>query len=58
MFKSNVNIKHANKSHLYWGVDKFNGDVVYIGDVAHSGLNGNRKCLACAVRSMTRRCYL
>ena len=58
MFRSNVNIKHANKSHLYWGIDKSTGDVVYIDDVANSKLNGNRKCSACAVRSATRRCYL
>ena len=47
MFRSNVNIKHANKSHLYWGIDKSTGDVVYIDDVANSGLNCNCKCAAC-----------
>lgn len=52
MFRSNVNIKHANKSHLYWGIDKSTGDVVNIDDVAHSKLNGNRKCspVRCGVR--------
>lgn len=29
MYKSDVNIKHTNKSHLYWGIDKSSGDVVY-----------------------------
>ena len=47
MYKSNVNIKHANKSHLYWGIDKSTGDVVYIDDVVLRGLNCNCKCAAC-----------
>ena len=47
MYKSDVNIKHTNKSHLYWGIDKSSGDVVYIDDVALRGLNCNCKCAAC-----------
>lgn len=47
MYKSNVNIKHANKSHLYWGIDKSTGDVAYINDVVLRGLNCNCKCAAC-----------
>lgn len=47
MYKSDVNIKHTNKSHLYWGIDKSSGDVVYIDDVVLRGLNCNCKCAAC-----------
>lgn len=47
MYKSDVNIKHANKSHLYWGIDKSTGNVVHIDDVVSRGLNCNCKCAAC-----------
>ena len=30
MYKSFINIKHLNRSHLYWGIDKTTGDVVDI----------------------------
>lgn len=34
MYRSDMNIKHTNKSHLYWGIDKSSGDVAYIDDVS------------------------
>ena len=33
MYKSFINIKHLNRSHLYWGIDKATGDVVDIDEV-------------------------
>lgn len=47
MTKSFVNIKHSNRSHLYWGVDKKTGDIVEIDDVQNRGLNCNCRCAAC-----------
>ncbi len=47
MTKSFVNIKHSNRSHLYWGVDKKTGDIVKIDDVQNRGLNCNCRCAAC-----------
>ena len=47
MFHSELNIKHGNKSHLYWGIDKTTGDIVSIDDVIARGLDCNCKCAAC-----------
>lgn len=47
MCKSDLNIKHANKTHLYWGIDKTTGEVVGIDEVASRGLNCNCRCAAC-----------
>lgn len=42
-----LNIKHLNRSHLYWGIDKATGDVVDIDEVNVRGLNCNCRCAAC-----------
>lgn len=47
MYQSFLNIKHLNRSHLYWGIDKTSGDVVDIDDVTTKGLNCNCRCAAC-----------
>lgn len=47
MYKSIINIKHLNRSHLYWGIDKASGDVVDIDEVTKRGLNCNCRCAAC-----------
>lgn len=47
MYKSFINIKHLNRSHLYWGIDKASGDVVDIDEVTKRGLNCNCRCAAC-----------
>lgn len=47
MYQSEINIKHSNRSHLYWGIDKSTGDIVGIDDVHSRGLNCNCKCAAC-----------
>lgn len=47
MYQSEISIKHSNRSHLYWGIDKATGDVVGIDDVSSRGLNCNCKCAAC-----------
>lgn len=47
MYQSEISIKHSNRSHLYWGIDKETGDVVGIDDVSSRGLNCNCKCAAC-----------
>ena len=47
MTKSFVNIKHANRSHLYWGIDKSTGEIVEINEVQNRGLNCNCRCAAC-----------
>lgn len=47
MFHSKLNIKHGNKSHLFWGIDKTTDAVVGIDDVAARGLNCNCRCAAC-----------
>lgn len=47
MYRSEINIKHSNRSHLYWGIDKATGEVVGIDDVRSRGLNCNCKCAAC-----------
>lgn len=39
MYRSEINIKHSNRSHLYWGIDKATGEVVGIDDVRSRGLN-------------------
>lgn len=44
---SSLNIKHLNRSHLYWGIDKATGDVVDIDEVKVRGLNCNCRCAAC-----------
>lgn len=44
---SSLNIKHLNRSHLYWGIDKTTGDVVDIDEVQKRGLNCNCRCAAC-----------
>ena len=46
MYRSEINIKHSNRSHLYWGIDKATGEVVGIDDVRSRGLNCNCKCAA------------
>lgn len=47
MYESNLNIKHSNRSHLYWGIDKVTGEIVGIDEVQTRGLNCNCKCAAC-----------
>lgn len=47
MVKSFVNIKHSNRSHLYWGIDKTTGEIVEINQVQNRGLNCNCQCAAC-----------
>ena len=47
MYKSFINIKHLNRSHLYWGIDKASGDVLDIDEVTKRGLNCNCRCAAC-----------
>ena len=47
MYRSEINIKHSNRSHLYWGIDKATGEIVDIDDVRSRGLNCNCKCAAC-----------
>lgn len=47
MYHSTISIKHSNRSHLYWGIDKRTGEVVGIDDVSSRGLNCNCKCAAC-----------
>ena len=47
MYQSTISIKHSNRSHLYWGIDKATGEVVGIDDVSSRGLNCNCKCAAC-----------
>ena len=47
MYQSHINIKHRNRSHLYWGIDKTNGEVVDIKAVTVRGLNCNCRCAAC-----------
>lgn len=47
MTKSFVNIKHSNRSHLYWGIDKETGDIVEINEVQSRGLDCNCRCAAC-----------
>lgn len=47
MYRSEINIKHSNRSQLYWGIDKATGEVVGIDDVRSRGLNCNCKCAAC-----------
>ena len=34
MYQSAISIKHSNRSHLYWGIDKATGEVVGIDDVS------------------------
>ena len=38
VYKSFINIKHLNRSHLYWGIDKATGDVVDIDEARHRGI--------------------
>ena len=47
MYQSAISIKHSNRSHLYWGIDKATGEVIGIDDVSSRGLNCNCKCAAC-----------
>lgn len=47
MYESNLNIKHSNRSHLYWGIDKVTGEIVGIDEVQTRGLNCKCKCAAC-----------
>ena len=47
MLHSSINIKHLNRTHLYWGIDKATGDVVDIDEVQNRGLNCNCRCAAC-----------
>lgn len=47
MYSSELNIKHTNRTHLYWGIDKTTGEVVGINSVRVRGLHCNCKCAAC-----------
>lgn len=47
MKNSNINIKHRNRSHLFWGLDKKTNEVVYISQVKHRGLDCNCRCAHC-----------
>lgn len=47
MYQSTIQIKHTNRSHLYWGIEKATGEIVDIDDVSSRGLNCNCKCAAC-----------
>lgn len=47
MYESNLNIKHSNRSHLYWGIDKATEEIVGIDEIQARGLNCNCKCAAC-----------
>lgn len=47
MQNSNLNIKHRNKSHLFWGLDKETNEVVYISQVKNRGLDCNCRCAHC-----------
>ena len=41
MYRSDINIRHRNKSHLFWGLDKETDEVVYISQVKSRGLDCN-----------------
>ena len=47
MYSSDINIRHRNKSHLFWGLDKETDEVVYISQVKNRGLNCNCRCAHC-----------
>ena len=55
MYRSEINIKHSNRSHLYWGIDKATGEVVGIDDVRSRGLNCNCKLSLIHISEPTRR---
>lgn len=54
MYQSELNIKHTNKCHLYWGIDKNTDQIVSITDVVDRGLNCNCKCPVCGVDYIAR----
>jgi len=47
VYRSDINIRHRNKSHLFWGLDKETNDVVYISQVKNRGLDCNCRCAHC-----------
>lgn len=47
MYRSDISIRHRNKSHLFWGLDKETNDVVYISQVKNRGLDCNCRCAHC-----------
>lgn len=47
MYRSDINIRHRNKSHLFWGLDKETDEVVYISQVKSRGLECNCRCAHC-----------
>lgn len=47
MYRSDINIRHRNKSHLFWGLDKETDEVVYISQVKSRGLDCNCRCAHC-----------
>ena len=47
MYHSDIIIKHRNKSHLFWGLDKDTNEVVYISQVKSRGLHCNCRCAHC-----------
>ena len=47
MYRSELNIKHRNRSHLFWGLDKDTNEVVYISQVKNRGLECNCRCAHC-----------
>ena len=47
MYSSDIIIRHRNKSHLFWGLDKETNDVVYISQVKSRGLDCNCRCAHC-----------
>lgn len=47
MKNSYLNIKHRNRSHLFWGLDKETNEVVYISQVKSRGLECNCRCAHC-----------
>ncbi len=49
MYKTDLNIRHSNKSQLFWGVDKNTNQIVHISDVENRGLNCNCRCAYCKV---------
>ena len=47
MYRSELNMKHRNRSHLFWGLNKDTNEVVYISQVKNRGLECNCRCAHC-----------
>ncbi len=47
VYASDLNIKHYNRSHLFWGIDKEMNEIVYIDDIRNRGLDCNCRCAQC-----------